>query len=193
MIVSPATTFWPTDTKIRRVERQEHVHARTELHQADALAPRDDIARFDAAHDAARQQADDLAEDERPSVALDPQLVQLVVVRRFLVGRKKRSRPVVDARDAAADRRPVDVHVERRQEDGHLVPVSGRRPRLVGGSSRHHRAISRRHDHAGGIRNCAIGIPEEVGEEPAEQRRGPPPGRGGGSGPVRRPATGRRR
>ena len=61
--------------------------------------------RFDAADDPPRQHADDLAEDDRPAVALDPDLVQLVVVRRFLVGRQELARPVVDARDAAADRR----------------------------------------------------------------------------------------
>ena len=61
--------------------RQEDVHPRSELHEADPLAALHDLAFVDAADDAPGENADDLAEDDRPAVAVDPDLVELVVVR----------------------------------------------------------------------------------------------------------------
>ena len=54
----------PTATRSSRARRQEHVHARAELHQADPLAALQLLPFDDAADDAARQDADDLPDDD---------------------------------------------------------------------------------------------------------------------------------
>ena len=58
-----------------------------------------------AAHDAPRQDADDLPEDDRPAVVVDPDFVQLVVVRALVERRQETARTVLDA--SHASRRPA--------------------------------------------------------------------------------------
>ena len=74
----------------RNARRQEDVHARAELHHADALADHQRVALAHARHDAARQQADDLAVDGGAAVVVDPHfrlLVHRAALR--LVGRQE--------------------------------------------------------------------------------------------------------
>ena len=75
-------TGWPTATWSSSVRREEHVHPRSELHQADPLAPADALPFLDPADDAPREHADDLAEDDRRAVGIDPDFVELVLVAR---------------------------------------------------------------------------------------------------------------
>ena len=103
--VSPPTTCWPTDHLQLGVRRQEDVHARSEFHQADPLAAFELLPFADAAHDPPREDADDLPDDDGLAVVVDPDLVQLVVVRGFVVRRQELARPVLDFRDR--DRRPA--------------------------------------------------------------------------------------
>ena len=63
-------------------------------------SPRSTVSPFvNAADDSTGQDADDLPEDDRPAVALDPDFIQLVVVGRLLVGRQELAGPVVDPGD----------------------------------------------------------------------------------------------
>ncbi len=151
---------------------EEHVHARAELHQADPLAETDALPFLDAADDAPGEDADDLAEHDRRAVGIDPDFVELVLVRARVIRGQEAARPVLDARDPPFDRRPVDVDVERRQEDGDLRPPARRRRPLLGGPGDHHPAIRRRHDEASALRHLPVRIAEEIREEPSEKREG---------------------
>ena len=103
----------------------------------------------DAADDAPRQHADDLPEDDRSARRCSIQIsFSSLSFERFLVGRQELARPVVDARDAAVDRRAVDVHVDRRQEDGDLLPVARRAPTARRSVRRSSPAVGRRDDDA---------------------------------------------
>ena len=77
---------------------------------------------LNAANDATCEDADDLSNDDRLPLVVDPQLVQFILIRRGVVGRQELARAVFDAGDRAVDRRPVDMDVERGQEHRHLLP-----------------------------------------------------------------------
>ena len=62
----------PAVTRSVRVMRQEHVHPRSELHHAEAIAGRHHVAFPDPAHDAPRQDADDLPDDDRLATVVEP-------------------------------------------------------------------------------------------------------------------------
>src|SRR3954452_14132694 len=108
--------------------RQEDVHAGPELHQPDAGARRDGVPGADPGDDPARHRADDLAEHHGANLAGDLPLhgdVAALVLRRALelVRRQPLARPVGHVRHRPAVGRPVDVHVEDREEDADLLPV----------------------------------------------------------------------
>src|SRR6185312_14820703 len=100
-----------------RARGQEHVHARPELHESDALAACHALSFVDPADDAAREHTDDLPHDDRLSIPIDPELVALVLAGVLAVRGPELSRAILDSRDASLVRRAVDVDVERRQED----------------------------------------------------------------------------
>ena len=132
-MVSPPTTCSPTGRRLR-VGRQEDVHPRSEFHQTDALPALEHVS-FATRQTMRRASSPTTClNDHRPRPVIDPHFVQLVVVRAFVVGRKKLPGPIVDRGDAAVDRRPVDVNVHRRQEDRDLLPVARRRPAGVRGA-----------------------------------------------------------
>ena len=79
----------------------------------EALAAIEHVPLVHAADDPACEHSHHLPEHDRPSVVLDPHLVQLVVIRALIVGRKKLSGAIVHARDPSANRRAVDVNVHR--------------------------------------------------------------------------------
>ena len=121
----------PRDRRPRRAAsppREKDVHARSEPHQADAFAAFEHLTFADPTHDPARQDSNHLPEHDGLSVVVDPDFIQLVVVRPFVVGRQKLAGAIVDARDTAGDRRAVDVHIHRRQKNRDLLPRPGRRP-----------------------------------------------------------------
>jgi hypothetical protein len=117
------------------------------------------------------QDAHDLPEDDRPTVVVHPDFVQLVVVRRFVESRQETARTILDASHASRHRGSVDVHVEGRKKNRDLQPVSGRRPAAVARAGDHHASISRRHHEIRTLWNLSIGIPEEVREKGTERRK----------------------
>ena len=145
MTVSPPRTASPTLTRQSTRHGQEHVHARAEFHDAEAIAGAHVGARLHAADDAAREDADDLPRDDRLPAVIDPDLAALV--RRagvVAIGRQKAARRVADVRDAPGRRDAVHVHVHRRQEDADLLPVAGRRAGATAPAGDEHAAVSRR-------------------------------------------------
>ncbi len=123
-----------------------------------SLYPADDPPGQDAHH---------LPEHDGASRVIDPDFVQLVVVRAGVVRRQEPPRPVLDSGHAAGDGRAVDVHVHGGQEDGDLRPLAGRRPAAVARPRDHYPAVGRRHHEVGLRGDDAVRIAEEVGEEPA--------------------------
>ena len=73
-----AITLEPAETRIAGLDRdlplgpEQHVHARAELDQPDALAGRHAVARLLVEDDAARDQPGDLLEHHRGAVAAAP-------------------------------------------------------------------------------------------------------------------------
>ena len=63
------------------IRRKEHVHSRSELHEADPLAEADALPFLDPADDPPREDADHLSEDDRGAAGVDPDFVELVLVR----------------------------------------------------------------------------------------------------------------
>ena len=84
------------------------------------------VAFADAADDAARQHADDLAERRRcgPRDRPRARCARSGAPRFGAVGRQEAARLVGDAGQRAPVRDAVDVHVHRRQEDADLLPVA---------------------------------------------------------------------
>ena len=128
----------------------------------------------DAADDAPRQDADDLAEDDRRAVVIDPDLGPLVDARRSRAGRRAGTAPAGRSTlvTRARHRRAVDVHVDRRQEDADLLPVTRRARRLGLGRrrpSRGHRPATRTRRRV--VADVAIGIAEEEQHERREDER----------------------
>ena len=62
----------------RRVLRDEHVHARAELHDAEPLPRPHFVTAGEPADDAARQHADNLPRHDRLAAVIDPDLAALV-------------------------------------------------------------------------------------------------------------------
>ena len=80
----------------------------------------------------AGQDADDLSADDRLPEVVDPDFIPLVLGgRRPSVRRQESPGAVNHPRDPPAHRDPIDVHVERRQEDAHLPPLPPAAPCLV--------------------------------------------------------------
>src|SRR3954465_2678236 len=69
-----------------RIVRQEHIHTRSESHEPDPLAAIEDLPFLHAADDPPGKDSYDLAEYDRAAVVIDPDLVQLVLVRSFVIG-----------------------------------------------------------------------------------------------------------
>ena len=94
-----AITLEPADTRMAGLDYdlpfgpEQHVHARAELDQADALAGGDVVARFLVEHDAAGDQAGDLLEDHARAVALHGDHVLLVLAWSSLRGWRRGTRP----------------------------------------------------------------------------------------------------
>src|ERR1035438_401134 len=135
---------------------EKHIHARAELDQADALALGHQVAGLLVEYDAPGNQAGDLLEDYRGTLAPHGDHV-LFVFRGALLAARHVKLPLAVAHlgDGAGDRRAIHVHVENVQEDADA--------RLGGGLpfQRHHLAIGRRYRHRTG-RNQALRIAEEV-------------------------------
>ena len=85
-------TVWPTLDLELDLRREEHVHPRSELHQADPFAEADALPFLDPADDAPREDADDLAEDDRRAVGVDPDFVELVLARARVIGGQEAAR-----------------------------------------------------------------------------------------------------
>ena len=126
----------------------------------------------DAAHDPPRQHADDLADDDRRAVVIDPDFVQLVSFARSSIGRQEApgrystfvTRPATGVRlmcTSSGDRKIVTCF----QSPGGRPSRVGRARR----SSRGRRPARRPVRHPAGTSRS--GIAKEVGEERAEQRR----------------------
>ena len=125
------------------VRRQKNIHSRSEFHQADPLAAFELLPFADAAHDPTGEDADDLSHDDGLPIVVDPDFVQFVVIRGFVVRRQELARPILHFRDATGDWRPVHVDVHRRQKNRHLLPVTGRRPAMIRRAGNHDRAVGR--------------------------------------------------
>ena len=138
---------------------QQHVHARTELDQADAFARRHTVARLLVEDNAARDQAGNLFEDHGRAVALDGDDVLLVLGGTLLAaGHVETAAMVLHLADGARYRRAVHVHVENIQEDADAANVGAL------GLHRHHFAVGGRYRHRPG-RNGPLGVAEEVETE----------------------------
>ena len=158
------------------------VDARTELHHAEALAARHQPPPS-AAHDAPREDADDLPADHRSPVVLEPDLGPLVQLPGFDPVRGQEL-PGSDTPRGSRGLRPGPVHVDvhRRQEDADLLPSPAarrpapRRPRPSRGRRPATRPGWRR-------RRRPVRIAKEEDEEGGEHQNGtaqspaqPPPG-----------------
>jgi hypothetical protein len=97
---------------------EDHIHARSELDQADALTARDRVASFHVEHDAAGDQAGDLLEDYGLPFAFhgdDGLFVFIGGVRSH--GVQELALLVANIADNAGNWRAVDVHIEDVEED----------------------------------------------------------------------------
>ena len=125
--VSPPRTRSPTRTSRRGRRRHEHVHARTELHQAEAIAGLD------------RQRPPQRGTRRAAPARRRPAARPPVAARYRSRSRCARSRwrpPACTPPGTVPggtrlrlttppDRHPVDVHVHRREEDADLLPLPG--------------------------------------------------------------------
>src|SRR5262249_36531647 len=91
-------------------------------------------------------------------------------------------RTVIDSGHATADRRPVDVDVERRKKDGDLQPLARWVRGSRGRAGHHHASVSGRNDQTVTAWDPAFGVAEKVGKERPERRKagGPPVAAGTG-------------
>src|SRR5262245_23335211 len=67
----------------RRAARQEDVHPRTELHDAEAISGADHVALFRPADDAPSEYPDDLSDDDRLAVMVDDHFGVFVQIARI--------------------------------------------------------------------------------------------------------------
>jgi hypothetical protein len=153
------------------VGRQKHVHARTELHDAEPLAGLQIGARLHTAHDAPREDADDLPKDYRQAAVINPHLAPFVRRRgiRVICGQEP-ALAKSDFRDSAGNRAAVDVHIGRRKENADLLPLAGRRGLGIGWSGYEHTAIGRRQHQVRVLRRDAVGIAKEIQEKSGEDQ-----------------------
>ena len=130
----------------------------------------------EAADHPAREHADDLPENNRLPRVLDTDFAALVLyARAAVVGGQEPPGTVRHIDHPTTDRRTVDVHVERRQEDADLLPAPFRRRARVGGPGVQDPAVGRRQH---GIerdvgRLPPIGIAKEEREYRGQPTRGP--------------------
>ena len=199
MTVSPPRTLSPTFT-----EMVASAGMNTSMRDPNFMIPQPIAgvhagAFLEPAHDAPRQDADDLTRHDRLALVVDPDLAALVDRCRFgAVRRKEASSGQHHSRDAPGRGHAVHVHVHRRQEDADLTPASWRNPgrrglrhRLAG--HEHFPVRRRQHVVVGrGGRDMPVRIPEEEREEQREQDRGhseqPPADRAGQHGQRQRDA-----
>src|SRR5262245_24138200 len=135
------------------------IGARAEADHAEALAGRELVARADAAHDPSRDHARDLHDGDTRRVALQTNGAALVVAGVGVVRRDELPRRINDISHEPADRRAIDVDVERRQEDG---DAGGRADeRIDGVLDTQDAAVSRREHAVGDDRDLAFGVPKE--------------------------------
>ena len=93
------------------------------LRAANPLAPQDGIANRFPTDNTAGDPSGDLLEDYFPAVALNVERILLVFRRRPAAhGPVELSGAILDGCDASRYRRPVDVHVEYREE--HADPLA---------------------------------------------------------------------
>ena len=169
MTVTAPTTRSPTFTLRSGGCRHEHVHARSEFHNAEPLPRLHVVTCFRAAHDAPSQDTDDLTDDNRLPPTVDPHLRVLVEVPGVgPVRRQKAAWMVPHLCHPPANRHPVDVDVRKRQEHADLLPTPWRTLRSRGRSSHHHPAVGRRQHPVGSLRDHAIRVPEEQEEQAGE-------------------------
>ena len=153
----------------------EDIHARAELHHAIALTGFHVQAFPRPADDPAREDPDDLPNDDRLTRVIDGDLRALIQIARFLlVCGQKPTRMILHPYDAATDRYPIDVHVHRRQEHTHLLPVSRRR-RLARGLARDHDPpVGRRQHRARRSVMDAVGVAKKNSRKLETTNRGTP-------------------
>src|SRR5215203_7254373 len=109
-----------------RAWRQEHIHARAEFHDAEALPCFEGGARLHSAHDTARENADNLPEYDGQAAMIDPDFAALVGGRRvMMIRRQELAFAKVDFRDPARYGRAVHMHIHGREKDADLLPVAG--------------------------------------------------------------------
>ena len=144
--VSPPRTIWPTSNLKSGVGRQEHVHPRAELHDAEPVAGAHlgahlQRGRRHGARGCRRSGA------RRPSGRRDRSRSRCARCCSPASGRyagKKLARRVADAGHPAGHRHPVDVHVHRRKKNADLLPGAGRGRTGLGRAGHQHAAVGRR-------------------------------------------------
>ena len=97
---------------------QGHVHSRSEFDQSHAFAALDGIARAFPEYDTAGEQSSDLLDHYLAQLAAHREDVLLVLNRSACLGSDVEPAGAVgDALDCPADRRAVNVNIERRHEN----------------------------------------------------------------------------
>ena len=95
--------------------RYEDVHPRTELHHPETIAGVHRRTFADPAHDAAREDADDLPNDNGLTVMIDRDLGVLVQVASFrALARQEAAGMILHLGHPPTDRHAIHVHVHRR-------------------------------------------------------------------------------
>ena len=112
------------------------------------------------------EDADNLAKDDGDALVIDPDLAALVGGGGIaMVGREVLAAAEIHFRDPSRNRRPIDVHVDRRQEDADLPPLSRRCGGGLRGTRDQHPAVCRRENQVGIRRRLPLGVAKEIEEE----------------------------
>src|SRR6185437_15872918 len=97
---------------------QEHVQARTETNEAEALADAEPLPFANKANDAACHQPSNLDHPDAPVWCRDDEGIAFIVLARLVeLGVDEYARPIRDAVDPSRDRATIDVTVEDTHED----------------------------------------------------------------------------
>ena len=131
----------------------------------------------DPTDDPTSQDPHDLpADDGLPSV-IDPDFVPFVLGGRILsVRRQEPARTIRDPGDAPAHRHAIDVDIQRRQKNTHLLPLSRRRRIWLSVTRVQYLAVSRGNHRPGIGRRVTVRISKEERKQPSEQRQRERPG-----------------
>ena len=164
--VSPPTTCWPTLTAIATPGG-----TKTSMRDPNFMSPKRSPATTwvpGATRQTIRRAS--MPTSCRATTSRSPRRIQssfrsFSCGRLGLVGRQELARRVLDAFDDTRERDPVDVHVERRQEDADLLPLAWRRHARFGRARHHDPAVGRRDHQVVVDHGRAFRVSEEIRHE----------------------------